>query len=228
MKRFILLTLSPILFLPLVGCTTIVNIDWVDFIKFNDITYLQEKQNISINENDLSPYDKVKFKTAENIYELNYLPKNGHAAYLEAGTHIYSLKDYLPSFRLVAKRNQDLLMYEADTNPKAKKGGDLLDISGKVVYVSVNSHIDGKTKLGSITESAQVNQLVQMILEAPVDQSLLGTGSKQYFLEFHLKDGTTTKRSYWLDTGLLQRGIQLPKEFGVEIQAAIDKAQNNL
>ena len=119
-------------------------------------------------------------------------------------------------------------MYEADTNPKAKKGGDLLDISGKVVYISVNSHIDDKTKLGSITESAQVNQLVQMILEAPVDQSLLGTGSKQYFLEFHLKDGTTTKRSYWLDTGLLQRGIQLPKEFGVEIQAAIDKAQNNL
>jgi hypothetical protein len=224
MKRLIWFSLSLILLLPLIGCTdglSIVNIDWVDFIKFNDITYLQEHQGFSINENDLSSYGEIKYKVAGNVNNPNYRIKNGDAGYLEAGTPVYSLAGYAPDFRLVVKNNQELVVYEADTNPKALKGSDLLDIGGKVESISINSRIDGKTELASIKEKTRVNELVEMILEAPVDQDSSKTGSEQYFLEFHLGDGTTTKRSYWLDTGLLSRGIQLPEEFGTAIRSAL-------
>lgn len=226
MKRFIWLSLSLVLLLLLVGCAggpSVAFIDWVDFIKFNDITYLQEHQSVSINENNLSPYGEIKFKVADNVNNPNYEIKNGDAAYLEAGTPVYSLDGYAPDFRLVVRNNQELLIYEADTNPKASKGSDLLDIGGKVEYVSINSKTDGKTELASIKDQTQVNELVQMILEAPVDQDSSKAGSEQYFLEFHLSDGTTTKRSYWLDTGSLSRGIQLPEEFGTAIRSALDE-----
>ncbi|MDD5501041.1 MAG: hypothetical protein PHH57_05070 [Candidatus Omnitrophica bacterium] len=228
MKRlFIWLSLSLVLFLLLAGCSSIPwgisNIDWVDFIKLSDITYLRAYQVGSINESDLSPYDKISYKVADNVRNPAYKIKNGDAAYLEAGTPVYSLNGYAPSFRLVARSNQEFLIYEADSNPKAKKGSDLLDIGGKVESISINSKIDGKTELATIKEQTQVNELEGMILEAPVDQDSSKTGSEHYFLEFHLNDGTTTKRSYWLDTELLSRGIQLPEEFGIAIQSALNE-----
>ena len=191
----------------------IVNIDWVDFLKFNDITYLREIQNNPVNQDNLTFYTEVKFKIADNVNNPNYSSKNGDAAFLEAGTKIYTLAGYSPNFRLVAIKDQELLIYEADTNPNAKKGGDLLDIGDKVDCIDINSSIDGKTELASVKDKMQVDQLVQMVLDAPVDQTLHKTGTEQYFLEFHLIDGTVTKRSYWLDSGILSRGIQLPEEF---------------
>jgi hypothetical protein len=226
MKRFTWLALLLTLLLPLVGCMDerplISMIDWVDFIKFNDIMYHRETQSVSVNESNLSPYDEIKFKIADNVNNPAYKSKNGDAAYLEKGTQVYSITGYSPYFRLVVKENQKLLIYEADTNPKAKKGSDLLDIGDKVEYIGINSKIDGTTELASIKGQARVNELVQMILDAPVDQDSHKTGSEQYFLEFHFKDGTTTKRSYWLDTGIITRGIQTPEEFGEIIRSALN------
>jgi len=196
-------------------------INWVDFIKFNDIMYQRETQSVSVNEINLSPYDEIKFKIADNVNDPAYKSKNGDAAYLEKGTRVYTLTGYSPDFRFVARENQELLIYEADTNPRAKKGSDLLDIVNKVEYIGINSKIDGTTELASIKGRSQVDELVHLILDAPVDQVSLKTGSEQYFLEFHYKDGTTTKRSYWLDTGIISRGIQTPEEFGEIIQSAL-------
>ena len=55
-------------------------------------------------------------------------------------------------------------IYEADTNPHAKKGADLLDIGGKVEYIGINSPLDGKTELASIKEESLVSSLVEMVL----------------------------------------------------------------
>ncbi len=218
MKRIMLLSLFLIILLPLVGCIGgIASIDWVDFIKFNDITYLHENQSVSVNESDLSPYGVIKFKLADNVNNPNYRSKNGDAAFIEAGTPVYSLKGYSPYFRLVVKSDRGLLIYEADTNPKARKGSDLLDIEGKIQAIRIYSWYDGKTPpVLSITEETKINELVRMILEAPVNQGLLGTGSWTLSMEFLFKDGTTTRRAYWPDTQILSRGIQLPKEFKVE------------
>ncbi len=228
MKRFIWIILSIILVLPLGGCTSgpkIAFIEWVDFIKLNNITYIRVHQDVPVNKDDVSPYSEVNFRVAGNIENPNYKTKNGDAAFLEAGTPVYSLSGYAPTFRLVAEKSQGLYVYEADTNPQARKGSDLNDIGGKVEYIGINSRTDAKTELASIKDQAQVTELVEMVLEAPVNQKSSKTGSEQYFLEFHLKDGTSTTRSFWLDTGVLSRGIQLPEEFGIAIQSALNEQQ---
>jgi hypothetical protein len=198
----------------------IANIDWVDFIKFNDITYLHQNSDVPLGHDMLTYYTEVRFKVADNVNNPNYKIKNGDAAYLEKGTILYSIKDYSSNFRLVTEQGE---LYEADTNPNAKLGADLLAIGGKVDYIGINSSLDGKTELASIRDSEQVTELVGMVLKGRVDQTQKQTGIQQYFLEFHLKDGTTVNRSYWLDTGVLSRGIQLPEEFRQVVRAVLQK-----
>jgi len=200
----------------------VINIDWIDFIKFNGITYLSTTfQTSSIPAEDLSAYDKIQFKVAGVVTEPGYQNKNGDAAYLEIGTPIYSIQGYSPEFRLVALRGQQQIIYEADTNPNAKRGADLLDIGGKVTAISINSNVDGKTELASIKNEKQVSGLIQMVLDAPVNQTVRQNGAEQYFLDFHLWDSTVVHRSYWLDTGELSREIFLPEEFGQVIRSIL-------
>jgi hypothetical protein len=193
------------------------NIDWVDFIKFNDIEYFRKYDSVFIPEQDLYYFDKIQFKVADNVGNF-YRFRNGDAAYLEKGTIIYSIKDYSPAFRLITGQGE---LYEAGTNPHAKKGADLLDIGGKVEYIGINSSVDGETELASIKDNNQVSDLVEMVLNAPVNQNSKEHGSLQYFIVFYLKDGTTVSRSYWLDTGELSRGILLPDEFGQAVKAVL-------
>ncbi len=237
MKRLItittLLLLLTITLIPQLGCdksdngtdqqtTTITAIDWVNFIKFSDITYLSKRGiEISFTEEDLYYFDEVQFQVANNVNELGYHSKNGDAAFLEEGTPIYSIRDYSPDFRLIAKTGTEMILYEADTNPSAKKGADLLDISRKVEYIGINSAIDGTAELASIREEGQVSQLVEMILEAPVDQTFRSHEGRQYFIAFYLNDGTVVKRSYHIGSGNLSRGIMLPDEFGRIIDSII-------
>ncbi len=200
----------------------IVDTDWVNFIKFNDIMYLRKVVPLdSLAEEDLKYYDKTKFKVADNVNELGYRIKNGDAAFLEEGTLIYSIKGYSPDFRLVAKVGAELYLFEADTNPNATKGADLLDIGGKVEYIRINGGMDGKTEMASIKEKTLVYSLVEMVLNAPVDQTVRLRGEEQVFIAFYLKDGTNVSRSFWIDTGELHRGIMLPDEFGRTIKSFI-------
>jgi len=193
--------------------TVIVDIDWVNFIKFNDITYLRKVTTTDFfQEEDLVYFDKVRFKLADNVNQPSYGSKNGDAAYLEEGTPIYSIKGYSPDFRLIANTGTKILLYEADTNPHAEKGADLLDIGGKVEYIDINAS-DGKTNLASIKEESLVSSLVEMVLNAPVDQTFRSSGGSQLFIVFHLTDGTVVKRSFWPDDGELSRGIMVPEEF---------------
>ena len=199
-----------------------VSIDWVDFVQFNNIGYIRIYQDVSIDNRELTYYDSIKYNVADNVHSPGYRKKNGDAAFLKAGTPVYTISGYTPEFRLAIKQEQKLLIYEADTNPNARKGSDLLDIGGKVEYIGVNSGTDGTTELAVIKDAQQVEELIQLILDVPVDQSSRNTGSEQYFLAFHLNDETITTRSFWLDTGLLSRGIQLPEEFGTMIRAALN------
>jgi hypothetical protein len=195
------------------GGTVKYEIDWVDFIRFNGITYLRTVQPLPYSEEELEYFDEIHFRVDVNIDAPGYQIKDGDAAYLDEGTRIYSISGYSPDFRLVAKAGTELYLFEADTNPNATKGSDLLDIGGKVEHVGINDPVDGKTELASITEQDLVSSLVEMLLEAPVDQADRTSGNKQVFIEFHLKDGTKVNRSFWSDTGELHRGILLPDDF---------------
>lgn len=199
-----------------------VEISWVDFIRFNDIMYVRKVVPLdSFAEEDLKYYDKTKRKLADNVDDLNYRSKNGDSAFLEEETPVYSIKGYSPDFRLIVKTETETRLYEADTNPHAKKGADLLDIGDKVEYIGINSPIDGKTELAPIREESLVSSLVELVLNAPVDQTVRSSGGSQLFIAFHLSDGTMVNRSFWSDTGELSRGIMLPDEFGRIIEPFI-------
>ena len=76
------LVLLAITFLLPPGCSKetdrIVDIDWVDFIKFNDITYVRKIVPLdAFAKEDLKYYDKTKFKLANNVDYRNYQGKNG-------------------------------------------------------------------------------------------------------------------------------------------------------
>jgi hypothetical protein len=200
-------------------------IDWVDFIRFGGVTYLAvpTTPGRSLTERDLGPvFATVTFKLEGNVQDPGYHSRDGDAAYLNAGTKVSTVKGYSPTFRLAVQQNNTFTLYEADTNPHARKGADLLDIGGKVHSIGVVSDQDGVTELGAIKDPKRVTALVTMVLQAPVDQNRQG-GNRRYFLTFHLVDGTVVTRAYWLDTGELARGILLPKAFGLAIEAALPK-----
>ena len=96
-------------------------------------------------------------------------------------------------------------LYEADINPSAKTGGDLLDIRGKVTAIDIIN--DHKTILGTIDDEETIERLVALVLEAPVNQRSRDHDGPNYFLGIRLVDGTSVVRAFWLETGELSRGI---------------------
>jgi hypothetical protein len=201
-----------------------VQIDWVDFIRFGGITYTTSPVGAghALNASDLgSVFATVSFKLEGNVQDPGYQSKDGDAAFLNPGTKVYVVKGYNPTFRLAAYQNGTIHLYESDTNPHAKVGADLLDIGGKVLYIGINSDQDGTTELAAVKDSKQISMLVDMILKAPVNQNYQSKGSKRYFIDFHLLDGTSVIRAYWPDSGELSRGILLPPAFATAIKQAL-------
>lgn len=199
-------------------------IDWVDFIRFQGIRYLAAYSRVDRNlqESDLGPvFATVRFKLEGNVHDLHYQSEDGDAAFLDPGTPVYAVQGYSPQFRLAAHRDGQLILYEADTNPRAQKGGDLLDIAGRVQYIGVNSEQDGVTELGAIKDPQQIAHLVEMVMNAPVNQSYQSPDTSRYFIAFHLIDGTATVRAYWPTSGQLSRGILLPPAFATAVEGAV-------
>ena len=225
-----------ILALALTGCgIPISHIDWIDFVQFNGIQYIavggymgsyfEGDDARGLVEADLGPeFARVKNKLAATHLVVPQCCRDGDASYLDAGTPVYIVKGYNPEFRLAAYRDDRLVLFEADTNPRAQTGADLLDIGGKVQYIGVNSSEDGVTELAAITDPEQVAVLVELVLGAPVDQTHLTQVSIQYFIAFHLRDGTITTRAYSPDSGELFRGIMLPEAFGTAVEQALSAA----
>lgn len=202
-------------------------VDWVDFVQVHGISYLAsaDRGSRELESADLGPpYTTVRFMLSGNVNDPNYRTQDGDAAFLPAGTTLYVVRGYAPSFRLAARRAGRLVLYEADTNPRAKRGADLLDIGGKVHSIAVLSADDGTTVLGTISDAAQVRTLTAMVLAAPVNQSLQAPDSARYVVAFNLADGTRVTRMYWPATGELSRGILLPPAFAAAVTRAIGSA----
>jgi hypothetical protein len=127
------------------------------------------------------------------------------------------VRGYRPSFRLAVRTPEGIVSFEADINPRAKRGADLVDIAGKVRAISIECLAEGMAPISTIRETARVDALVTLILEARVDQQRLKAGPPRYFLAFALRDGTVVVRPYWSDVALLGRGILLPSTFRVAL-----------
>jgi hypothetical protein len=196
-------------------------IDWVDFIQWNGITYLAVAPATAGSTKPVLGVElaTTKRQLADNETNPAYRIKDGDAGYLKAGTPIYGLRDYRSSFRIGVKRTGGTVMYEADTNPKAATGADLLDLENKVVGISVGGQ-DSTTKLASIQDPAAITHLVRITLQAPVYEAIQPAGTR-YFVAFHFRDGTDSVRAFWPSMGLLQRGIIAGPEFARIILSAL-------
>ena len=115
------------------------NIDWVNFVRFGGITYLASfNTGRELQSADLGPqFVAVRSRLEGNVHDANYQTQDGDAAFLDAGTPVYQVQGYAPTFRLAAYQDGKLTLFEADTNPHAKTGADLLDIGGKVQSIAV-------------------------------------------------------------------------------------------
>ena len=202
------------------GQTTI--IDWVDFVQWNGVTYLHVMPATTPSSDPVlgTQVATTTRKLAGNETDPSHRTQDGEAAFLQAGTPIYSLRDYRASFRIGVKGASGVAIYEADTNPRAKTGADLLDLEGKVVQITVGD--SSERELASIRDPSVVAHLVGLLLQAPVDQSPRAlAGGPQYFLTIRFLDGTRSVRAFWPSTGELSRGILAGPEFVHAILAAL-------
>lgn len=200
----------------LVGCGHI-TVDYIDFIQHGDIQYVAPFGGTlghDLTDADLGAEQfRVRNALARGGNGGGGTPRDGDAAFVSAGEPVYAVRGYRPTFRVAARHDGRLVLYEADSNPAAKVGGDLLDLGGKVAAITLLSPKDGRTILGRIADPTRVRDLVNVVLAAPVDQSVRTTGGPE-FVGFELTDGTVTARAYFRDQGILQRGIKVGRAFG--------------
>ena len=206
----------------------------IHFVKFEGITYLAKevrpgiysakREGLAI-ERDLSAERyRVAFKL-DDYARPGYHSQNGDAAYLDLGTPIFELKRYAPEFRLAAVVDGAVTLFEADRNPAARTGADLLDIRGKVRSIGINSPGgDERTELASIDSRELVDRLVEIVLSSPVDRSRRDRAGEIYVIVFHLEDGTAVRSLYWLESGEMLNGMMTPPSFRVSVLQALAQA----
>lgn len=183
--------------------------DYLDFVRHGGISFMAEPPYAGrpLTDADLGPeLFRVQQKIEGSGKGSTYTPVEGDAAFIPAGEPIYAVKGYVPTFRLAGHHDGRLWLYEADTNPKAQTGADLLDIRGRVADIALLDPRDPRTVVGRITARPVVDDLVRLVLAAPIDLSRLPKGS-DVLLAFDLSDGTAVVRQYSSNDGVLQRGI---------------------
>ncbi len=188
-------------------------ISWIPMVQFSEIHFVRRQWNAAshggrdLGSEDLGPeLYRVAFRGDGYAGAFHHW-QDGDATYLNPGTPVYAVRGYSPEFRLGTLEQGKVFLYEADTNPSAKTGEDLLDIRGKVRVIDILSKKDSETVLGAIDEGHAVERLVGMILESPVDQGSRDHDGPCYRLGIRLADGTNVVRTFWLESGELSRGI---------------------
>ncbi len=142
-------------------------IGWVPMVKFGGVDYLRQWNVAVQNNRDLTAEAlgpelyRVAFR-GDGYAGPYYSYQDGDATYLNPGTEVYSVKDYSPHFRLATLEEGRATLYEADTNPFATTGGDLLDISGKVKSIDILNDDDAMTILGTMDDEGTIRRFVAL------------------------------------------------------------------
>lgn len=206
------------------NCSAI--IDYVDFVRNDGIFYSASHSMLGrpITRNDLGAERfRVKNTVSLTTCDPHYRPVDGDAAYVPTGEPVFAVRGYAPAFRVAAQHNGMLVLYEADSNPAARRGADLMDIEGKVKSIALLDQKTGRIASSRITDRSRVEGLVRIIASASIDPnypSPLATRPVDYVqLAFELDDGTVTVRAYDRTGGVLWRGILV----GTAFTAAVDE-----
>ncbi len=185
-----------------------------EFVKLDGITYVSMGDMPStLTAADLTFYQTVRRRHWPAV-------RDGDSVQLEAGTPIYSISGYRTAFRLATKGERGIVIYQAELNPKAEKGGDLLDLGQKLEEITISGS-EGR-ELGTITDKAELDELASMILQAPISAAN-NPGTQMVALTFSLVDGTFVRKFFWIDSAVLgPPDILLPIDFSTAVGEAIN------
>src|SRR6266540_725788 len=154
------------------SCTAV--IDYVDFVRFGKIFYSASYSILGrpITDVDLGAERfRVKNTVSLTTCDPYYRPVDGDAAFVPAGESVFAVKGYAPTFRLAARHNNMLVLYEAESNPAARRGADLMDIEGRVKSIALLDQKTGRTAVSRISDRSRVESLVRVIANASIDPS---------------------------------------------------------
>ena len=191
-------------------------ISWVSMVQFGGTRYAQEwglpSHVTREGYRDLAPEDmgpelyRVAFRSSGYVGPF-YKAQDGDSTFLNPGTPVHAVKGYSPEFRLAALEKGGVALYEADTNPAAQTGEDLLDIRGRVTAIDILNDDRHLTVITTIDEEATIEEFVEVLLAAPVNQLNRDHDGPRYFVGIRLADGTAVVRPFWQNTGKLAKGI---------------------
>ncbi len=218
-----------------------VTIDYVDFVKWNGIDYWSSYSMVgrAITDADLGPeLFRVKQTLVTAKRGMDYRAQDGDAGFVPTGEPVYAVRGYAMTFRVAARHDGRLALYEARINPAAKLGRDLLDIEGKVDAIAILDQKRRTTVIGRITEPSRVNALVGLVLDAPVhgpaavaseapgsrDDRGLPPAPVSATVSFELHDGTAVVRGYELSTGRLGGDVAVAGAFREAISVLLANA----
>lgn len=192
----------------------------LDFISFDGIDYIRwpEEAGRALTRDDLgAQFGIIECSIAEDTRGCPYGVDAG-AAFLPAGTRLYTVRGHASEFRLAAVWRDRIFLYQAWRNPRAKVGAALYPLRGKVSTIDVQR---GQPASGAprnpvtIDGAREVQALVELLVASPVQRSQAHAfGEPRYWLTFWLTDGTTLERAYFVETRELVGGVVLPAEFG--------------
>ncbi|HET8531098.1 MAG TPA: hypothetical protein VFO08_08120 [Methylomirabilota bacterium] len=197
----------------------------LDFVTFDRIDYIRfaDEPGRALTRDDLGiEFATVACSIGEDNRNCSY-GVDGGAAFLPAGTRMYAVRGYATEFRLAAVWRDHIYLYQAWRNPRARVGGALFDIAGKVRTIEVwrgepTPEASGKPAVIAVRED--VDALVGMIVRGRTRAPLAhAAGEPRYWLTFWLADGTTLGRSYFPETSELMGGVIVANE----LRALLDR-----
>ena len=199
------------------------HIDYLQVIRFGGITYLAQSPpgGRPLTAARLGPIVGTVKTRLTDLNDPSHQLRDGDAAYLPVGTHVYQVRGYRPQFRLSAFYQARWWIYEAFENPSAIKGADLLDIGTRVLWIGIDDPQQAGRPVGSIDSGPDVERLVDLVLHGAVDPTKRPAGATGYDLIFVMKDGTVSRRTFFVDSDMLAGGIQVPAAFAAGITAAV-------
>jgi hypothetical protein len=203
----------------------------LDFVSFDGIDYLRwaEEPGRGLTADDLGPeFAAVACSIGEDVRGCSY-GVDAAAAFMPAGTRLYAVRGYATEFRLAAAWRGRLFLYQAWRNPRARVGGELFDIAGRVRAIDVRR--GGGPGAGAdaprgvpVASPPDVEALVAMILGGPVRRPAPRVvGPPEYWLTIWLADGTTLGRPYFAGSGELMGGLAVPPAFRAILERYLDE-----
>lgn len=204
-------------------------IDYAPFLQFDGRQYLEvysapDEEQLDA-EDLLEQVGQTRCKLQDRNTDPSYLPRDGDTAFLPPGTPLHVVAGFDVTFRLAARTGGEVLLYELDSAADATKGRDLLDIDGVVQSITINGDEgSGENAIARITDPAEVDRLVQLVLDAPVEIDARPTDvgvAPRYFLEFELTASPAVRRVLFTEDNLLHRGIRVPDAFTAAIVRAV-------